>query len=484
MGPVLLFRGARAAEWDLAVITVASADDPLGATRLPTGVEAAPVTLARHRDLDIVRYDFALPLAAEGQGYTLAGRFWPVHLPRPGARPRIAYTACNGIPFEDAVGGDPARNERWRHLAGEHARDPFHLLLQGGDQLYADTIWREVPELNDWQDLAAEERRARPFAAEAERHVTDYYVDRYLELWSQPDLVPLMAAVPSLMMWDDHDIFDGWGSYEDEEQASPVYQGIWRAARRAFALFQLGADPGDLPAGFGDARGGHFGWAYAIGEVGIIAPDLRSDRSITQVMGDAAWAWLEQALDRLAGCRHVLLMSSVPIMHADLALLERVTVLERLLSRLSAISGFRDDLRDQWQSLGHKAEWRRIVGLLIDFSARSGARVTVLSGEVHVAALGLIEGRDVAVTQLTSSAIVSPVPPLALCGLFELMSLGTTTVAPGIRARMLPLPGRKRRFLRDRNWLALDVEPDGGMAVAWYAEDVAEPIRLAIPARG
>ena len=41
------------------------------------------------------------------------------------------------------------------------------------------------------------------------------------------------------MMWDDHDIFDGWGSYSDEEQASPVFQTIFDAARAAFIKFQL-----------------------------------------------------------------------------------------------------------------------------------------------------------------------------------------------------------------------------------------------------
>jgi hypothetical protein len=53
-----------------------------------------------------------------------------------------------------------------------------------------------------------------------------------------------------LMMWDDHDIFDGWGSYPEEQQNSPVYRDIWEQAREHFRLFQLqAADDRGLPSG-------------------------------------------------------------------------------------------------------------------------------------------------------------------------------------------------------------------------------------------
>lgn len=40
------------------------------------------------------------------------------------------------------------------------------------------------------------------------------------------------------MTWDDHDIFDGWGSYPDDLQNCPVFQGCFQAARRFYLLFQ------------------------------------------------------------------------------------------------------------------------------------------------------------------------------------------------------------------------------------------------------
>lgn len=40
------------------------------------------------------------------------------------------------------------------------------------------------------------------------------------------------------MTWDDHDIFDGWGSYPDTIQNCPVFQGCFHAAKRFYLLFQ------------------------------------------------------------------------------------------------------------------------------------------------------------------------------------------------------------------------------------------------------
>ena len=67
------------------------------------------------------------------------------------------------------------------------------------------------------------------------------------------------------MMWDDHDVFDGWGSWPPARQNCPVFRGVAAAARDAFALFQLAAQPDDLPEGFADRQGGHFGCAWESG---------------------------------------------------------------------------------------------------------------------------------------------------------------------------------------------------------------------------
>jgi PhoD related phosphatase len=475
MGPVLYFRGAEDRAWKLsALVVIPSGSEP---EPLLTGTDRAPPRLLAQRcGRALWRYDFALSREDEAASreYRIGARSWRVHLPALDGCLRIAFTACNGSEEGDKWGDTRERNAGWLELAREHAHAPFHLLLQGGDQLYADTIWQEVPPLAEWLRLPWRRRRHVPFSPEMAQAVADYYFDHYCRLWSQAELAPVLAAIPSLMMWDDHDIFDGWGSYTDEWHCSAVFRGIWGIAREHFALFQLAARSDDLPEGFFDREGGHFGWAYRIGDIGLLAPDLRSERNRKRVMGEAGRQAFTAALEGMADCRHVLLIFSVPLVNA------RLHALERLFAFMPGHQSWQDDLIDQWPSLAHQEEWGRLLRELIAFSARTGARLTSLSGEVHLAAMGLIEGGGVRIPQLTSSGIVHPPPPATLVAGLEWAAARTMRAAPGIAAKLLPLPGLGKRFLRARNWLALELPPAGGLHATWHAE--GDPARISTAA--
>ena len=320
MGPVLFFRGQDAEGWQLSAL-IASAETGKPGPLVTSTAHVLPQRLASRGGHVVWRYDFAFPMEQSpcSRQYRIGERSWTVHLPGPEERLRIAFTACNGNERGDTWKDGNTRNALWLHLAEEHAREAFHLLLQGGDQLYADPIWRKVPALSEWRWLPWRKRRAAPFTPEMAEAVADFYFESYRRLWEQPQLAPVLASVPSLMMWDDHDILDGWGSYGVELKDCLVLQGIWSAAREHFALFQLATQPDELPEGFMAQNGQHFGWAYRIGEIGLIAPDLRSERSRRQVMGEAGWRAFTTALDGLAGCRHVVLISTVLLVNAQRA---------------------------------------------------------------------------------------------------------------------------------------------------------------------
>jgi hypothetical protein len=477
LGPVLFFRGARDRHVDLSGLAGVAGEDAPPPLETTTAL-LPPRRVATRRGRSLWRYDFSLPQGGGGRGfeYAIGRQRWRVHPPTSGGVLRLAFTACNGSEQGNTWNSLDARNERWLHLGKVHAERPFQLLLQGGDQLYADPIWHDVPALAAWQRLPWWRRRRAPFSPAMAEAVADDYFERYWWLWTQPQLAPLLATIPSLMMWDDHDIFDGWGSWQAEWQQCPVFQGIWTAAREHFALFQLGAPADDLPAGFGDRRGGHFGWAYRIGDVGILAPDLRSERTRARVMAEAGWSSLRAALERMVDCRHVLLLSSMPLVTCDLRLLERV------FNLLPGHQTWEDDLVDQWPSRAHWPEWQRLLRELVAFSAQSGARVTSLSGEIHLGALGLIESRGTRIHQLTSSGIVHPPPPAGAVRVLGWVGARTTRLAPDLTARLLPLPGRGERFLRARNWLELELSPDAGLTATWHSEAGGAPARLSIAA--
>jgi hypothetical protein len=476
MGPVLLFRGRHGDEWRLAAILVREGGIPPEDLVVDGAAPVAPTLLTQVGVRCLWRYEFAVRLGGEPRRalYAIGTGRWPIDLPAADGALRLAFTACNGTETQDDQ-SEENRNERWRHLAARHEEAGFHLLLQGGDQIYSDSLWHDIPALRAWKELPRRRKLKAPAPEAASALVAAYFFELYVGRWSDGTVGRVLASVPSLMMWDDHDIVDGWGSHSPAIQNSPVYRAIWPAAREAFAHFQLGASPDHLPEGFARPDGRHFTWAYRIGSVGIIAPDLRSTRTQRRVMDEAAWADFVSCLGGLAGCRHLVVVSSVPLINADPSLAER------LLLMLPGVQNYQDDFRDQWQSIAHRAEWHRILRKLISFGRETGARITTVSGEIHMGCFGAVRSGKEEILQLTSSGIVHPPPPGPVVAFFEFMARKPRRLAPDLELEMLRMPGRSQRYLKARNWLEMEISPDGTLQGSWHAEDDERALSFSTP---
>ena len=294
--------------------------------------------------------------------------------------------------------------------------------------------------------------------AELEAH----YLATYASVFAAPDVAGVLAGVPSIMMWDDHDIVDGWGSRDPGWQASPVARGLFAAARRAFALVQLGCDPDRPTEGHAAPDRAHYGWSGALGPARIVAPDLRSERTRGRVMGPRGHADLDRALEGAAE-PHLLVVSSVPLVNVDLSALERVV---RPLMPLADL--YQDDLRDQWMSHAHTAEWAGVVDRLLAVAGR-GVRVTSLSGEIHLGAHGTAERDGARMDQLTASGIAHPPPPRAMARAFDRLARRAWSRV-GLRLAMHPVAPDGRRFVAERNWLEVTAHPDGRLDATLHAE--------------
>ncbi|GGM36798.1 alkaline phosphatase [Micromonospora sonchi] len=90
------------------------------------------------------------------------------------------------------------------------------LLVMLGDQVYADETSPTVKRL-------LHRRRRRPPGAPGDQVVSfDEYTKLYLESWSDPEIRWLLSTVPSVMIFDDHEIIDDWNT-----------SAFWRADMRA-----------------------------------------------------------------------------------------------------------------------------------------------------------------------------------------------------------------------------------------------------------
>jgi PhoD related phosphatase len=508
LGPVLQFLGCENGAWGVSALVVADETDDAptffytagGVRKAATGWWVPVAGLA----CKAWRFDFAVAQTGSPQdiAYDVAGRAHRFSVPAAGAPPALAYASCNGFSDLQAMKTVREPDALWARMGRLHTQQdrvgsttfgPLHLLLLGGDQIYSDAMWSALPEFTEWLAHDWYTRTHIVFTASMQSELQRYFAMLYIDRWSKPDMAAMLASVPTVMMWDDHDIMDGWGSHPAELHASPVFQGMFSIAKAAFELFQrqmMGAPaPCTLPAQPAHNAG------YRMGPAGLLVLDMRSERRprstaggtlmAERVMSEESWqavyAWLD-AQQAAGGMTHLFVMSSIPVVHPSFE------TLEKMIGVVPGQHEIADDLRDHWTSPPHKAERLRLIHRLLAVSAK-GTRVTLLSGDVHVAAVGVIESDRInpgdnasssarVINQLTASGIVHPPPPGVALSFLERACEIVEQIDRGITGTMHEFPTTRHRMIGCRNFLTLQPDaPDGSGRywANWWAEGQAHP---------
>jgi len=308
----------------------------------------------------------------------------------------------------------------------------------------------------------------------------------------------VLAATPGVMMWDDHDIFDGFGSYSSEFQQCSIIRGLFSAASNAFMKFQLCIEePHELVCG--GPKLPDFSHAIRLGKAVFIALDFRSSRSADLLWTDLNWKAFERHLIEsktlFTGAAHCFAVVPVPpifLNFPDLAV--------KLLHALPGHAEPEDDCRDQWTHFKRRKEQELLFKTLVSFAVQHHVRVTILSGDSHTGSCGILDARQtkteksnrvasvdpacvnlMLIHQLTSSAVVSPCPKLKNSIFFHNFTTHQGKTTSGMQYSLLQMPGipkagsRSPLFLWHRNFLSLC--PTGMCAsyiARWYGEDVGE----------
>lgn len=415
-----------------------------------------------------------------------------VAIPAADSPPDVAFVSCNGVDDPklfnrveeiDALWGEMHEIHDSADGSSDDHPGGYHLLIGGGDQIYADEIWR---------CCSALKRFETPLAVKGKKPLTDgqvvtvlkYYIGLYAERWSRKKPAAILARVPGVFTWDDHDIFDGWGSYKKKlQEDSPVFQQVYEQAALAFEAFQLGSSEklgGARPANL-EGDGSHYlqtlDFASSQGRMSVVLLDSRSGRSMDVVLSTPQWhdlgAWLHDYGGGDGMQAQLLLVSSMPVVYMNFA----ATL--RTLELIPRHQDLEDDIRDHWLSRRHRAERKRLIMNLLDFGKLNECRVTILSGDVHIGARGRIRSRnpahvyggrqEIAIEQIISSGIVYP-PPTSLQYRAVLAS-GTEwddEIESDVVSKVVPLTGNYR-YLRARNFLSVraDTQTEGRFRL-WF----------------
>ncbi|UTM58138.1 alkaline phosphatase family protein [Photobacterium sp. CCB-ST2H9] len=411
-------------------------------------------------------------IAADGQ----ARDAWTFYVPGQNEKPLLAYASCNGFSTFDLRNKTDDPYRLWREMAQSHARIPYSLLLMGGDQLYADSVWNDVTTLKKWGELSRKRKVAQAASNEMLRQLERFYERIYRERWADPDMSLMLASVPSVMMWDDHDIFDGWGSYPKDLHECDVYQAIFGVARRYFELFQMRTKANHSLL---NPSAEHYGFAFTFRGYHILALDNRAERTLTQVMSEQQWSDINTYLSKTVQGGDLLVLSAVPVIYRDFSFTESVFDTTPWSEELT------DDLKDHWRAKEHQGERARLIMRLLDNTKarqqHGKYRTLLLSGDVHLGCLGVINdnraGANVKIHQVVSSGIVHPAPSrIAWIGIMAVTNDDDEFLNEEhtIRISMLK-PFSSDKYIRSRNYVSLKEGTDEKLWVNWLCEQKDHP---------
>ncbi|MFD2205795.1 alkaline phosphatase D family protein [Kiloniella antarctica] len=275
-------------------------------------------------------------------------------------RMNICAVSCNFTIFREET-------DCWRDLYDRNIKPGnIDLLVHIGDQIYGDSAFQEAESLLEGALVGS--------AAQQEQ-IRDLYRRLYRMTWRFPATRDVMANVPNLMIWDDHEIRDDWGSRAGDNNPATQAHHIGTLAQEVFREYQrqLWQSADDWPD---NKFEGHF---HKWGEIGLLFVDQRGGRTFEfdparPYLGTEQWNQISTALSPggyFDDVRGLVVVTSVPLVYLGDAI-------------TNGGSGLVDDLQDHWAYGTHRAEQVEMLRALRKWKAVGGRELLVVGGDVHI----------------------------------------------------------------------------------------------------
>jgi len=445
---------------------------------------------------------------------------------------RLAFGSCRTSVGHDAEGNgthgvDALRAYALRMAGITHAGggDPDgsssslswpDLLLFLGDQVYADETTAEMQEF-------IESRRNIEEPPGPELRDYEEYAHLYRLAWSDPANRWLLSTVPSLMIFDDHDIRDDWNTSQEWKDAMEetswwhgrivaglgsywVHQHLGNmtpAERDEDKIWQLvrdhtGADEIDISealdafADRADQEPGSYRWSYAReygSQVRLVVVDSRAARVLDpehrSLLDESEFSWLDEQLR--GDVDHLLIGTSLPFLLAPG--LHHVEAFSEALAggAWGSRGGAAGEKLREGADLEHWAAFqdafqrvaRTIIEIASGLRGRTPRTITFLSGDVHHSFVSEAFARSGPQSSRIIQAVCSPIRnPLARKWRFATAFLSYGVAGPlghaVARSAKVPSAPLSWRLLKgpwfDNNLATLEVVPDG--LRLWWATGV------------
>jgi len=383
---------------------------------------------------------------------------------------RQIFYSCNG--FSSDVDEERQKLEEgiqplWEDVFRYHRRAPYHVQIGGGDQIYMDLVRHDCELLKEWCDFTKEAKIESPYTEEMKEQAENYYFDSYIKHFGSERFRDALATIPFIFILDDHDIWDGYGSYPKELQTSPVFLGAGYTAFTYYLLFQQHTTRRRAAK---DGYIGKDGYSFVrlLGpSAAVLCPDTRSERSLEQVLAPESWDEIRDDLSHMpSSVKHLVVVAAIPVAYPrleaqDMLSISQVAVTNTLeffdevakifpwghedddkrkedscalsdaLRKTGAYKGLinnfgeselLDDLNDHWTAEVHVEERKQFIEFLQEFARNKNVRVTLVSGDVHCCGVGKFHSKgkeddpesDVLTMYNIVSSAIGNIPPPGL----------------------------------------------------------------------
>jgi hypothetical protein len=334
----------------------------------------------------------------------------------------ILYASCNQY----------YKKNVWDQILAQHNSSPYHLAIFGGDQVYEqNNLYPDGPfalePFDFWLDLhlvPIETRYSEEFTKEMKDSIDEFYFNTYVDkFFNSPEYMDVLPNIPIINMWDDHEIFDGYGSYPNEIHNSPVVQGIFLSAKKHFCMFQMHSNE-YLLYETDDKRfvEKNLTTFYELDNILLINVDTRSNRNINQMLNEKTYMDIFDKIKTTSATK-IFLNISCPVISYNSRKIEKILTNDRYDTNkpsslknlpifkkyynMFGIPDFNDDIFDQWSHQNHKLERDYFVTKLFEILDTKPLEIFIFCGDIHVGGIGTIKYKNHIIQQYVSSSIGS-----------------------------------------------------------------------------
>lgn len=248
----------------------------------------------------------------------------------------FVLTSCHNPEAVDKAAQDPWG--MWKRLEHETRDDPHaKLLLLGGDQVYCDTLERDKVHGKYGKNFVKKLKKNSE-NSKLDRKIRSAFIRQYHKFWKHSAYRKVLARIPSLAMWDDHDITDGWGSrLESFKKCSSNFKENWiqyqSYAAEAFENYQNVRNPQRI-------HNGAYSTFLDLDDARLYLLDLRSGKNVRK-----AQIWSEEHKESVLShlrkipesIKNVFVVTPTVGMRTNFKRDERIGNIARLLHRIAQL---------------------------------------------------------------------------------------------------------------------------------------------------